>query len=229
MRADDERCAAYVVGTMITTVLATVALAATLQDRSLIVHDFKSDQPLAYDLTFTARLPDGDSVSKARFEIKPLRTYQNGNTDIELRMDKVRFVEGEVEHAFKSAVFRFTLTKTGIPVDSVFDSIESMASASLIALFLPAKQMAEGEGYDYKYDGDSLDLRFKGRLEGFVDHDGRQLAKIVTTGTIEPKGEAVAEIDLTTLYDAAGRRVVEAHAVLKLPWGDIEIDLVAIG
>ena len=212
---------------MITTLLVTVALAATLQDRYSIVHDFKSLLPLAYDLTFTAKLPDGDSVSKARFEIKPLRSYQNGNTDIELRMDKVRFVEGEVEHAFKSAVFGFTLTKNGVPVDSVFDSIESMASASLIALFLPAKQMAEGDGFDYRYDGDSLGLRFKGRLEGFVQQNGRRLAKIVSTGTVEPKGESVAEIDLTTLYDPAEKRVVEAHAIVKLPWGDIEIDLVA--
>ena len=210
-----------------TTLLLTVALATALQDRSSIVHDFKSDLPLTYDLTFTAKLPDGDSVSNARFEIKQLRSYQNGNTDIELHLDKVNFVEGDVEHAFKSAVFGFTLTKNGVPVDSVFDSIESMASASLIALFLPAKQMAEGDGFDYRYDGASLRLRLKGRLEGFVEHNGGQLAKIVSAGTIEPEGESIAEIDLTTLYDAAAKRVVEAHAVLKLPWGDIEIELVA--
>ena len=212
---------------MITTLLVTAALVAIQQDRSSIVHDYKSDQPSAYDLTFTAKLPDGDSVSKARFEIKLLRSYQNGNTDIELHLDKVKFVRGDVEHAFKSAVFGFTLNKNGIPVDSIFDGIESMASASLIALFLPAKQMAEGDSFDYRYDGDSLGLKLKGKFEGIVVRNGRRLVKLVTVGTLSPAGEPTADITLTTLYDAESKRVVEAHALMELPWGDIQIDMVA--
>lgn len=211
---------------MITTLILTMAVATTVQDRSLIVHDFSADQPLVYDLTFNTKLSDGDSVSKAQFKIKTLRSHQNGNTDIELQMDKVKFVEGDVEHAFKSAVFGFTLNKNGVPVDTVFDSIESMASASLIALFLSAEQMAVGDGFDYSYKGPSLAVKLKGSLDSFVERDGVRPAKIVSAGTVAPTGEGVAEIKLTTLYDSASKRVVEAHAVLVLPFGDIVIDLV---
>ena len=212
---------------MITTVIATLALAWTAQDRVSIVHDFQSEIPLAYTLTFNAKLADGDSISKAQIKIKSLRSLQNGNTDIELHMNDVKFVEGEVEHTFKSVVFGFTVTKNGVPVDAVFDSIESMASASLIALFLPAKQMAEGETFNYKYDGDLLGLKFKVIRQGSEKRNDLELIRISTTGTISPAGKAVADFNLTTLYDPVGKRVAEAHATIQLPWGDIVIDLVA--
>lgn len=212
---------------MMTTLLLTLALAATLQDRTSIVHDFKADRALAYELTFNIKLPDGESVSRAQCIIKPLRSYQNGNTDIELHLDEVKFVRGDVEHAFKSVVFGFTLNKNGVPVDALFDGIESMATTSLIALFLPARQMAEGAKFDYRYDGDSLGLKFKGEFEEFVMRKGRRLVKLITVGTVAPVSEPTADITLTTLYDAQSKRVVEAHALIELPWGDIEVDMVA--
>ena len=87
--------------------------------------------------------------------------------------------------------------------------------------------MAEGAGFDYRYDSDTLGLKFKGEFEGFVERKGQRLVKLVSAGTLAPVGEPTADITLTTLYDAVTKRVVEAHALIKLPWGDIEIDMVA--
>lgn len=209
-----------------TALLATALLATALQDRTSIVHDMKVGSKASYDLTYNTKLPDGDSVSKAVIEIESMRSYQDGKTEIEMRMSKVDFVEGEVGHSFKSAVMGFTVTKNGIPVDSVFDSIESMASASLIALFLPGRQIAVGESFDYKYEGPSLNIKLKGNFDSFVDHKGQRLVKIVTSGTVSPTAENVGELTLTTLYDASAKEIVEAHAVIALSFGDIVIDLV---
>lgn len=194
--------------------LTTLALAAIMAAPATVapvnfVHGYKEKDKLTYEMVFGA--VEVDIEARITFDLTVGAT-KDGKTNITISI--VEADMGAFGEMDDTDPITLNIDKNGIPFMEELQG-NNLLMIALMTTYLPDKKLDVGGAFDFKREGDRIQITGKGKFTGMEKVDGTSFAVLEYEVLGSPADSNEVTLEIKTYYNPASKRVERTSAVVE--------------